>query len=161
MDDFDFYRLYKTLHMLAVILLGGGIIVESLIGPMLPRAQSVAALKTLARVGRSTELFCTLPSLLLIPGFGYATAARADIDLATTWLLIAQIVFWIAALISVFFLSLAMLRLHRRVEALPDSAEIPADVREMVDNPVPAILGGLLAIAYVFLVYLMVAKPAW
>jgi len=25
MDDFDFYRIYKTLHVLSVIMLGGGI----------------------------------------------------------------------------------------------------------------------------------------
>ena len=38
MDDFDLYRLLKTLHVLSVLMLGSGIVVESLLGPLMARA---------------------------------------------------------------------------------------------------------------------------
>ena len=50
MDDFDLYRLFKTLHVLAVTLLAAGIGVENVVGPLLPRARNTQELRALATV---------------------------------------------------------------------------------------------------------------
>jgi uncharacterized membrane protein len=160
MSDLDFVRLFKTLHVLSVALLAGGITVETLIGPMLARATSTQELKTLTRLSRVTELFVVLPAAVLIPAFGYATAGKDNIDLGRTWILIAQVLFFIAAAISIAYLARASLRLEARVRGLPDGP-IPEEVAKDLKNPLPAILGALLTVVFIFIVYLMVAQPNW
>jgi uncharacterized membrane protein len=160
MDDFDLYRLFKTLHVLAVIGLGGSIIVESMIGPMLARATSMAQVKTLARLMRSSEMIVGIPSTLLVPVFGYATASFADIPLDQTWLLIAQILYWIAAVVGLGYLSRAALELDKQVRDLPDGP-VPAAIQAAMSDPKPAALGGVLTLFFLIIVYLMVARPGW
>jgi hypothetical protein len=160
MDDFDFYRLYKTLHVLSVILLAGGVGIESVIGPLMARATSVQELRAYARLSRIAELYIMLPAFLLIAGFGYATAGRINLDIDTTWLLIAQIVFYAAVVISVGYLMQVSLGLWRKVKDLPDGP-VPAALARELANPLPGLMGALLTVALVFIVYLMVAKPSW
>jgi uncharacterized membrane protein len=159
-DDFDFYRLYKTLHVLAVIYLGGGIAIETIIGPFLARATSVQELKVLTRISRTTELFVNLPALFLIAGFGYAVAGRANLDLDVTWLLLGQIIFYVAAVVALGYLGIGALILHGRVARLEDGP-IPKEMARQLKNPLPPIVGALLTVAYVFIVYLMVSQPDW
>ena len=160
MDDFDFYRLYKTLHVIAVTPLAGGITVETVIGPLMVRVQSVQELRLLARLSKLSENFIILPSLLLVIGFGYATAARRDIDLETTWLLLGQVLTFVAALASIGYLRSASLRLNRLANEAPDGP-IPDGLRRELKNPGPPVVGGLLAVVFVFIIYLMVAQPNW
>ena len=160
MDDFDFYRLYKTLHVLAVTLLAGGITVETVIGPLIVRVQSVQELRLLARLSKLSGNFIILPSLLLVIGFGYATAARRDIDLETTWLLLGQVLTFVAALATIGYLRSASLRLNRLADEAPDGP-IPDGLRRELKNPGPPMVGALLTVVFVFIIYLMVAQPNW
>jgi uncharacterized membrane protein len=160
MDDFDFYRLYKTLHVLSVALLAGGITIETVIGPLLPRAGSVQELRAYTRVMKIAENFIILPATLLVIGFGYATASRLNIDLDVTWLLFGQILTYAAAIISLAYLRTAALRADRMARAAPDGP-VPEELVRETKNPGPAIVGTLMLIIFIFIVYLMVAQPAW
>ncbi len=50
MDDFDFYRLFKTLHVIAVLLLGGGFVLEGIVGALLPKLKTVQEVRVYARL---------------------------------------------------------------------------------------------------------------
>ena len=160
MDDFDFYRLYKTLHVLSVIALGGGIAIETVIGPLMVKARSVQELRAYTRLSRIAENYVILPAVLFVTGFGYATAGRLNIDLETTWLFIAQILTLVAAVMSIGYLRLASGKINRIARETPEGP-VPESVMREMKNPGPPIVGGLLTIVFVFIVYLMVAKPDW
>jgi hypothetical protein len=135
-DDFDFYRLYKTLHILSVTVLAGGIAIESVAGPVLARAQSVQELRAYAKLMVIAQNFLILPGFVLLVGFGYAAAGRANLDLDATWLLIAQILTYTAAVASLGYLRSASMRLSRMVREAPDGPVTPELGRE-IKNPLP------------------------
>ena len=160
MDDFDWYRLFETLHMLSVILLGGGIAIQNVAGPMLPKVKSVQEVRALAAMMRTADNFLIVPAVVLLTVFGYLTADRANYDLDLTWLFLGQILFYAAVVISFTYLRGATNRLNRMAQAAPDGP-VTADLTDEMKKPGPAILGTLLTLIFIFIVYLMVAKPGW
>ena len=44
MDDFDSFHLFKTVHVLGVVMLAGAIAIEGVAGPLMKRASSVQEL---------------------------------------------------------------------------------------------------------------------
>jgi uncharacterized membrane protein len=159
-DDFDLYRLFKTLHVMSVILLGSGIMIQNVAGPLLPRMQSVQAVRALAQVMNIGEKFLIFPAFVLLAIFGYLTADRVNYSLDLTWLLIGQILFYIAVVISVLYLRAATDHLVHAANAAPDGP-VPAEITAEMKKPGPAIVGSALTLVYFFIVYLMVAKPDW
>jgi uncharacterized membrane protein len=160
MDDFDFYRLYKTLHIVFVAMLAAGVGVELLAGPVVARLKTVQEIRPVAHMMVIAETFMILPASVFLAGFGYATASRANIDLDETWLLLSQILLAAAILTGLFVLRPAAVKLSRAVDTAPDGP-IPDDIAAELRNPVPAIAGTALTLVFVFIVYLMVAKPSW
>jgi uncharacterized membrane protein len=160
MSDFDFFRVYKTLHVIFVTMLAAGIGIEMVAGPLVARLKTVEELRPVARMMVIAETYMILPAAIFIAGFGYAAAGRANIDLDTTWLLLAQILLLIAFLVGIFVLRPAAVRLQKAVDAAPNGP-IPAEIMSELKNPIPAITGASLTLIFVFITYLMVAKPAW
>ncbi len=160
MSDYDLLRLFKLLHVLAVILLGSGVVIEGIVGPMMPRAKSVSELRVLARISKLTELFIFIPAFLLIPAFGYATGSKENIDYSMTWISIAQGLFYIAVLMTLAIELPASFRLNKALAAAPEGPLTPELTRQ-VNNKLPAVVGMLLSLFFVFIVYLMVVKPGW
>jgi len=159
-DDFDLYRLFKTLHVLAVIVLGGGAIMEGLIGPILAKSRSVQELRAYALLIYISENYLSIAAAVFIVIFGYATADRIGYDLGTTWLLLGQILFYIIVAIALTVLRPAASRLYRLVKDAPDGP-VPQEIVEELQKPLPAIAGAATGILFVIIVYLMVAKPDW
>jgi uncharacterized membrane protein len=153
----EVYEELKVLHVLAVVLLGGTITVDTLAGVLMPRARSMAELRAFARMSRTNQ-YLGWASILLVPLFGYGAAADADLELGSGWLLWGQVLFWVAVVISQAVLTPGALRLARKAESLPDGP-ISDEVMRELRNPVFPALGGLLTIFFVVIVYLMVAKP--
>lgn len=160
MSDADLYRIFKTLHVLAVALLAGGITVETLLGPLIAKAPDGKTLKVYTGLSRRAEMFVILPAIALIPIFGYAAATRVHLDLGTNWLLLGQIFFWAAAAIGVGYLARGAFALDKAARSLPDG-ELTPDFSKRLKSPLPPIAGALLTVFFVFIVYLMVAKPGW
>jgi hypothetical protein len=93
-------------------------------------------------------------------GFGYATAGRLNIDLDTPWILIGQILTFVAGGLSIGYLRLAALKIDRIARETPDGP-VPDAVMQHMRNPGPPLVGATLTVLFVFIVYLMVAKPNW
>jgi hypothetical protein len=55
---------------------------------------------------------------------------------------------------------MASARLEKMVDGAPDGP-VPPDIVANTKEPGPAIVGGLLTLYFIFIVYLMVAQPAW
>jgi uncharacterized membrane protein len=159
-DDFDLYRLFKTLHVIAVVLLGGAIVVESLSGPLVARARTVQEIRVYARLMYISENYISIPAAIAIAIFGYATADRAGIDLDITWLALSQILFYAVVVLALVVLRPASTKLQRMAQAAPDGPVTP-ELSAQLKEPLPAIIGSLASMIFMFIVYLMVSKPAW
>jgi uncharacterized membrane protein len=153
------HEVLKLFHILAVILLGGAILVDTLTGIVLPRLKLAAELRALTRVMRVNQ-YIGVVAIILIPVFGYALAAEDETSLGTTWLLVSQVLFWAAVVASWTVLVPGSLRIARRAEALPDGP-IPDEVMKELRNPIFPALGSLLTLFFVFILYLMVVQPGW
>lgn len=160
MDDFDLYRLFKTLHVLSIILLGGGFVLEGVIGPLVARAQTVQEARVYARLIYISENYLSIPAAIALAVFGYAAADRGNIDFNVTWLALGQIVFYVIVVFALAFLRPAANRLHRLAQAAPDGPLTPELVAQL-KKPQAALVGGVTSVAFAFVVYLMVAKPNW
>jgi uncharacterized membrane protein len=139
-DDFDLYRLFKTLHVIAVILLGGGFVLEGIVGSLLPRVKTVQEARAYALLLYVSENFLSIPAAIAIAVFGYLTADRAGYDLDVTWLLLGQVLFYAIAVLAIAVLRPNANRLYRMTQAAPDgplTAEIRPDGRRRAEGRWP------------------------
>jgi uncharacterized membrane protein len=160
MDDFDLYRLFKTLHVISVVVLGGGIVLEGIVGALLPRVQTVQEARAYARLLFISENYLSLPAVVAIAVFGYLTADRLSISLDETWLLLGQVLFYAAVIIAVVFLRTAANKLYETARSAPDGP-VTGELSLQLKSPQPAIFGTIASLLFVAIIYLMVAKPAW
>ena len=160
MDDFDIYRLFKTLHVISVALLAGGFVLEGIIGPLVARARTVQEVRVYARLMHISENYLSIPAAIAIAVFGYATADRLGIRLDVTWLALGQILFYAIVVLALAVLRPAASRLLRLAEAAPDGP-VPPELAAQLRQPLPAIIGAVTSVAFVFVIYLMVSKPDW
>jgi uncharacterized membrane protein len=160
MDDFDLYRLFKTLHVIAVVILGGGGIMEALVGPYLARAASMQEVRAYARLVYLSENYLSIPAAIAIAVFGYMTADRIGYDLEATWLALGQLLFYVIVAIGLGLLRPAANRLWSLVQAAPDGPVTP-EVAAQLAKPLPAIGGAATGLLFLAIIYLMVVKPDW
>ena len=161
MSEFDLFRLYKTLHVLLVIVLAGGITIDTVVGPLMVRAKSVQELRAFTRLSRIAENYIILPAFFLVIGFGYAiTGTDFSPDPDVTWLLLGQILAYVAAVATIGYLRAASNRVDRLAREAPDGP-VPESLARAMKNPGPPIVGACLTVVFVFIVYLMVAQPDW
>jgi uncharacterized membrane protein len=159
-DDFDLYRLFKTLHVLSVVALGGGFVLEGICGPLVARARSVQEVRAYARLIYISENYLSIPAAVGIALFGYGAAAAFGYRLNLTWLALGQAVFYIIVLIALAFLRPAANKLHRTAQASPDGP-VTDEINDQLKQPLLPIIGTTVSVAFAFIIYLMVAKPSW
>jgi uncharacterized membrane protein len=159
-DDFDWYRLFKTLHVIAVILLGGAVVLESIVGALVARAKTAQEARIYAQLLYIAENYISIPAVIAIAVFGYATADRIGYDLDITWLALGQVLFYAAIILVLAFLRPAANKLYRLTRQAPDGPLTPEITAEL-QNKTPTIVGPLASLIFVTIVYLMVAKPGW
>jgi uncharacterized membrane protein len=158
MDSYDLYRLYKTLHVISVVVLGGGFVLEAIAGPLVARAKTVGEVRAFARMMHFSETYLSLPAALFVAGFGYATAAKIDLDFSMTWISLAQVLFYGIVILAIFILRPAASKLHKMAEAAPDGP-ITAELTAQIKKPLAAAIGGLVTLMFIVIIYLMVSKP--
>ena len=158
MDTYDLYRLYKTLHVIAVVVLGGGFVLEAIAGPLVARARTVGEVRAYARMMYVSETYLSLPAALFVAGFGYATAAKIDLDYGQFWITLAQVLFYGLAILAIVFLRPAAAKLHKLAEATPDGPVTP-EITAQLKKPVAMVVGPLVTFMFVVVIYLMVSKP--
>jgi uncharacterized membrane protein len=160
MDDFDLYRLFKTLHVIAVVLLGGGFVLEGITGVLVPRSRGVQEARAYAQLLFISENYLSLPAAVGIAVFGYLAADRAGLSLDITWLLLGQVLFYAIAVLAVVFLRPAANTLYRLTRAAPDGPLTP-EIEAQLKRPATAVVGAVTSVMFVAIIYLMVSKPAW
>ena len=154
----DLALAYKTIHILAAIVLGGGFVLEAIAGPLVARAQTIGEVRAYARMMHISETYLSPPAALILLGMGYATASRAEFDLADTWLLLAQVLFYAIIALAVLLLRPAAAKLYKAALAEPDGPVSPA-FRDRMKSPIPMIVGPVTTIMFIVILYLMVFKP--
>ena len=160
MDDFDLYRLFKTLHIISVVLLGGGFVLEAIVGFLVARVRTVQEARSYAILLHISESYLSPAAAVALAVFGYLTADKLNVDLDVTWLALGQILFYSIAVLAILFLRSAAGRLYRLTREAPDGPLTP-EISAQLGKPLPAILGPVLSVMFVFIIYLMVAKPDW
>jgi uncharacterized membrane protein len=156
MDDLTLA--YKTLHILAAIILGGGFVLEAMAGPLVARAKTVGEVRAYAQMMHISETFLSPPAALILAGFGYATASRAEYDFSATWLTLAQVLFYGIVALAIFGLRPAAAKLHKLAQAAPDGP-VTQELRDQMASPLPKIIGPIATVMFIAIVYLMVWKP--
>jgi uncharacterized membrane protein len=160
MSDVDLYRLFKTLHVIAVVALGGGFVLEALAGPLVARARSVQEVRAYARMIYISENFLSPAAAVFIFIFGAATADRGNIDFDRTWLALGIVLFLAIVVLAVAFLRPAANRLHALAQAAPDGP-VTAEIAAQLRKPAAPVVGAVTSVLFIFIIYLMVARPAW
>ncbi len=160
MEDFDLYRLFKTIHVISVVLLGSGFVMEALSGALAARARTVAEVRVYARLIAFSENMLSPVAAVAIAIFGYATADRAGIDLGTTWLVLGQALFYTIAVLAIAILRPAANRLRSLADDAPDGPVTPA-IAAQLRKRLTTTVGALTSVFFVFVIYLMVSKPSW
>ena len=160
MDDFDLYRLFKTLHVIAAMILFGAALMEGVIGPILARARSVEVVRAYALLLYISENYLSIPAAIGIAVFGYLTADKAGYDIQETWLALGQGLFYAIVAIGLLILRPAANELYRLTKDAPDGPLTP-EVAAQLGKPLPAIAGSATGLMFVAIIYLMVAKPGW
>jgi uncharacterized membrane protein len=158
MDTNDLYRLYKTLHVIAVVVLGGGFVLEAIAGPLVARAKTVGEVRAYARMMHFSETYLSLPAALFVAGFGYATASKLDLDYSQFWIALSQALFYGLAILAIVFLRPAASRLLKLAEAAPDGPVTP-EIRALLDKRLPMVIGMIVTLMFIVIIYLMVSKP--
>ncbi|HWC29927.1 MAG TPA: DUF2269 family protein [Dehalococcoidia bacterium] len=160
MDDFDLYRLFKTLHVVAVVILGGGFVLEGIVGALVARVNTMQEARAYARLLYISENYLSLPAAIAIAVFGYLTADRFGYALDETWLALGQLLFYAIAVLAIVFLRTAANSLYRLTRDAQDGPLTP-EVAAQLRSKAPAIVGPVTSVMFVAIIYLMVAKPAW
>jgi uncharacterized membrane protein len=145
---------------MAVVVLGGGAIMESIVGPIVAKARSVQDVRAYALLLYISENYLSIPAAIAIAVFGYLTADRLGISLDTTWLLLGQLLFYGIVVIALAVLRPAANRLYRLANEAPDGPVTPEIVAQL-QQPLPAIAGAVTGLMFFAIIYLMVAKPDW
>jgi uncharacterized membrane protein len=160
MSEFDLYRLFKTLHVISVVLLGSGFVIEAICGILAARAPTVQEVRVFARLMAFSENILSPAAALGIAVFGYLTANQLDLALDVTWVLLGQVLFYGIAILAIAILRPAANELLKLSEAAPDGP-VTAEVQARLRKPLPSIVGPVTSLAFVLIIYLMVAKPSW
>jgi uncharacterized membrane protein len=133
---------------------------EGIVGPIVANSKTVQEARAYARLLYISENFLSIPAAIAIAVFGYATADRIGIDLDTTWLVLAQILFYVIVAIGLGILRPAANKLYRMTMDAPDGPITPEIVAQL-KKPLPAIAGSSTGLMFLIIIYLMVAKPNW
>jgi uncharacterized membrane protein len=160
MDDFDLYRLFKTLHVIAVIVLGGGFVLEAIVGVLVARVRTVQEARAYALLLYVSENYLSPAAAVVLAVFGYLTADRFGYDLDVTWLALGQVLFYGIALLAIVFLRSAANQLYSLTRQAPDGPVTP-EIAAQLQKPAARIVGPITTVLFVFAIYLMVAKPGW
>jgi uncharacterized membrane protein len=158
MDTYDLYRLYKTLHVIAVVILGGGFVLEAMAGPLIERAKTVGEVRAYARMMYFSETYLSIPAAIFVAGFGYATGSKLDVDYSKLWIALAQVLFYGLVVLALVFLRPAAKRLLTMAEAAPDGPVTP-ELKNYMAGRTPMVVGMIVTLMFLVIIYLMVSKP--
>jgi uncharacterized membrane protein len=149
----DAATVWKFLHIAAMFLAVSIFVGQGMLSGVVARSGDVVALR---RVLSAEDRFAPVGGSMFLLGivFGFVTAITADFDLTQTWLLIA---YALAAFIFVNGLT------YHRAQAVKLKAAADAGdgdrARALASAPSATVMNVLDGIAWLAVIYVMVAKP--
>jgi uncharacterized membrane protein len=152
------YALFKTVHLLGVILLVGNVTITAYWKVLADRTSDTKIVAHAQHGVTVADWLFTLTGILLLIIGGYGAAAFAGWSLTgPTWLVLGQILFAVSGLIWLVILIPIQIRQARTVRALRDDSALPAPYRR--DSRIWLVWGILATVPLIAALYVMVAKP--
>ncbi|HEX5936482.1 MAG TPA: DUF2269 family protein, partial [Actinomycetota bacterium] len=153
----DAATIWKVLHIFAMFLAVSIFVGQGMLSGAVARSGDVIAVR---RALAAEDRFVPIGGAAYVLGiaFGFLTAITADFDLTQTWLLIAYA-------LALFILVNGLTYHRRQAEKLKAAAETSADdrpsdeLRAIAGAPSVAAMNALDGLAWLAIIYVMVAKP--
>jgi uncharacterized membrane protein len=148
-------KMLIVLHVVGSVFIVGPMAILPMSAMRVLRAGSASQLATLAK---STNLLSLLSLIVAVLGFGVMGANRPDLTLTTPWILTSVILYFVAALLSLFLVVPAMRRAARRLE-ISSSPQGASPQGEDTGYAAIAAGSGVVSLLLVVVVVLMVWQP--
>jgi uncharacterized membrane protein len=153
----DAATIWKFLHIVAMFLAVSIFVGQGMLSGAVARSGDVIAVR---RALAAEDRFAPIGGAAYVLGivFGFLTAITADFDLTQTWLLIAYA-------LALFILVNGLTYHRRQAEKLKAAAEASSDdrpseeIRAIAGAPSVAVMNAIDGIAWLAIIYVMVAKP--
>ena len=153
----DAATIWKFLHIACLFVAVSIFVGQGMLSGAVARSGDVPALR---RVLATEDRFAPIGGGLFILGlvFGFLTAVTADLDLTQTWLLIGYA-------LALFILVNGLTYHRRQAERLKAAAAASGDdrpsdeLRAIAGAPSVAVMNAVDGIAWLAIIYVMVAKP--
>ncbi|MGH2922053.1 MAG: DUF2269 family protein [Gaiellaceae bacterium] len=154
------YEWLLIAHLVGVFLLVAGSGAATVLGVAQGRTQSPKVMATLARLSEISEWALIYPGFLLAIVFGSWLVDEAGFDYDAGWIVTAYVIWALAILVGLFFLSPATKRLKRRAEELvAEGVDGSEELKRQAASPLVGAVAMLENVAVLAFLYLMVAKP--
>jgi uncharacterized membrane protein len=154
------YEWLLIAHLLGVFLLVAGSGAATVLGIAQGRTDSPRVMATLARLSEIAEYVLIYPGMVLALLFGSWLVDEAGYDYGDSWIVTAYVVWALAILAGLFFLTPATRRLRRRAEELvSEGTETSEQLKRQAGSPIVGIVAMLENVAVIVFLYLMVSKP--
>jgi uncharacterized membrane protein len=153
----DISTLWKFLHVASMFLAVSIFVGQGMLSGAVARSGDVHALR---RVLASEDRFAPVGGAFFLLGivFGFLTAIVADFDLTKTWLLIAYALSLFILVNGLTYHRRLAERLKAAVEASPDDRAF-GEIRAIAGAPSAAAMNVIDGLAWLGIIYVMVAKP--
>jgi uncharacterized membrane protein len=152
------YALFKTVHLIGVILLVGNVTITAYWKVLADRTSDTRIVAHAQNGVTVADWLFTLAGIVLLMIGGYGAAAVAGWSLTgPTWLVLGQVLFAVSGLIWLVILIPIQIRQARTVRALRDDSALPAPYRR--DSRIWLVWGILATVPLIAAIYVMVAKP--
>jgi uncharacterized membrane protein len=153
----DAATVWKFLHIASMFVAVSIFVGQGMLSGAVARSGDVPALR---RVLTAEDRFAPIGGAMFILGivFGFLTAITGDIDLTQTWLLIG---YALTLFILVNGLTYQRAQAEKLKAAAATSADIepPDELRAIAGAPSVAVMNTIDGIAWLAVIYVMVAKP--
>jgi uncharacterized membrane protein len=152
------YALFKTVHLLGVILLVGNVTITAYWKVLADRTSDTKIVAHAQHGVTVADWLFTLTGIVLLMIGGYGAVAVAGWSLTgPTWLVLGQILFAVSGVIWLGILIPIQIRQARTVRALRNDNPLPSPYRR--DSRLWLVWGILATVPLIAAVYVMVAKP--
>lgn len=153
----DAATIWKFLHIASMFLAVSIFVGQGMLSGAVARSGDVGALR---RVLAAEDRFAPVGGAMFILGivFGFLTAITGDFDLTQTWLLIAYALTLFILVNGLTYHRVQAEKLKTAVDASPDD-QPSGELRAIAGAPSAAVMNAIDGIAWLAIIYAMVAKP--
>ena len=153
----DASTIWKFLHIVAMFVAVSIFVGQGMLTGAVSRSGDVRAVR---RVIAAEERFAPIGGGVFILGivFGFITAITSDFDLTQTWLVIGYVLAAFILVSGLTYHQSQAKKLKAAVEGAPDD-EPSAELRTLASAPSVAVMNLIDGLAWVAIIYVMVAKP--